>query len=398
MRNIETIDVQKCYGCTACGAVCKADAISFRENAEGFLYPRVEAAKCTSCGSCVRVCPVENPGARRMPMQAYCAVAKDEELYQKSASGGIFAAIAKAFLENGGVVVGAAMCDDVVVRHICIESVGELHKLQGSKYVQSDMEDCIRLIASHLKNGRRVLFCGTSCQVAGVLNAISRSPRLEEKLYTINLVCHGVSSPRFLREHVRNTYGDVEHVAFRHRTWSEFSKFAMGFEKNGKKHIIAPTNRDVYYSCFSSYVSLRESCYRCDYAQAARIGDMTLADCGTFGRYEAELSYYKTLSMVALHTEKGAQLFRDTPGIEKVEMDYAAECACNQQLSHPAPRPKERDTFYKVYFGSDKPEKSALQPYLFHESFPVKLKAFVCTVTPRRLRKDIKRLLKKAKS
>lgn len=398
MENVETIVKERCYGCRACGGVCKTDAISFRENEEGFLYPQVNPEKCTSCGSCLRVCPAEHPGQGQMPLESYCAVASDEALYEKSASGGIFAAMAEAFLKSGGVVVGAAMGDDVVVRHICIETPEELHKLQGSKYVQSDMGDCIPRISAYLKNGRKVLFCGTSCQVAGLLNAIRRQPRLEEHLYTINLVCHGVPSPRFLREHIRHTYGDVRHVAFRHRTWSEFSKFAIGFEKNGKHRMVVPTNRDVYYSCFSSGVSLRECCYRCAFAQAARVGDITLGDCGSFARYEEKLSCYKSLSMAALHTEKGVELFHSTPGIEKVEMDYQAECACNQPLSRPTRRPKERDTFYKVYFSAEKPEKRDLKPYLFHGTPKAKLKSAICTVTPHRLRKNAKRLLKKRKN
>ena len=320
----------------------------------------------------------------------------DEALYQKSASGGIFAAIAKRFIEQGGVVVGAAMCEDLVVRHICIDNTEEVYKLQGSKYVQSDMGDCIRLIATHLRN-RKVLFCGTSCQVAGILNVINRHSELEKYLYTVNLVCHGVPSPRFFREHIRQTYGDVKHVKFRHRTWSELSKFAIGYEKNGKYNIISPTNRDIYYSCFSSRVSLRESCYRCGYAKPTRIGDITLGDCGTYNRYEENLADYKTLSMVAIHTEKGKKIFNDTPHIKKVAMDYTAECACNKQLSTPTIRPTTRDTFYKIYFSCNDSKKNTLKPYLAKESFFGKIKTVICMITPHRLRKKVKRLLKKMK-
>lgn len=43
--------------------------------------------------------------------------------------------------------------------------VEELPKLQGSKYVQSSMNDSYQKVKRELQTGREVLFCGVPCQV-----------------------------------------------------------------------------------------------------------------------------------------------------------------------------------------------------------------------------------------
>lgn len=46
----------ECCGCTACAAVCPKDAIKMEEDAEGFLYPTVDASLCIRCYKCTKVC------------------------------------------------------------------------------------------------------------------------------------------------------------------------------------------------------------------------------------------------------------------------------------------------------------------------------------------------------
>lgn len=47
---------ENCCGCTACLAICPADAILMRPDEEGFLYPVVDAMKCMRCYRCISVC------------------------------------------------------------------------------------------------------------------------------------------------------------------------------------------------------------------------------------------------------------------------------------------------------------------------------------------------------
>ena len=47
------IDKEKCTACGACVEVCPVDAISLKDKAE------VDADTCIECGACVDECPVE---------------------------------------------------------------------------------------------------------------------------------------------------------------------------------------------------------------------------------------------------------------------------------------------------------------------------------------------------
>ena len=77
------------------------------------------------------------------------------------------------------------------VRHIMIHSLNELYRLQKSKYVQSSTDKAYKELQTLLKNGEEVLFSGTPCQVEA---AKSIANRTGGRLYTIDIICHGVPS------------------------------------------------------------------------------------------------------------------------------------------------------------------------------------------------------------
>jgi ferredoxin-type protein NapF len=45
--------------CQSCGDVCPAQAIGFRPRLGGPPLPTISAARCTGCGDCLSVCPVD---------------------------------------------------------------------------------------------------------------------------------------------------------------------------------------------------------------------------------------------------------------------------------------------------------------------------------------------------
>ena len=189
------------------------------------------------------------------------------------------------------------MESDYCLKHVAINHIEELEGLQGSKYVQSNMDGIIDKISELLSNGSQVLFSGTPCQVSGLKKAMKIKGIDVKNLVTIDIVCHGVPSPKFFREHVKFKYGKVSNIKFRHRTKHELNGYALGFQKSGNYNIIQPTNRDFYYACFSSQVSLRESCYNCAYTTANRVGDITLGDLSTHRLYD---SYLKKIELCLL--------------------------------------------------------------------------------------------------
>ncbi len=198
---IQIKNKQDCCGCYACYNCCPVHAISMRQDAEGFWYPEVHADTCVRCGLCATVCPFANKPDDQTLTQAYACYAKDPEEHKTSSSGGVFAILARDVLAEEGVVCGAAFDEAMQVNHLCITSYEELKRLKGSKYVQSRIGNVYSEIRRFLMDGKKVLFSGTACQVAGLKNYLKRD---YENLLCVDLICHGVSSPkvweRYLKE------------------------------------------------------------------------------------------------------------------------------------------------------------------------------------------------------
>lgn len=106
MLNINEVQ-SDCTGCSACFALCPVNAISMKENSEGFLYPEIDKAKCTNCGLCAKTCPVVNSLYLNSYEPECYAVMASDDIRKGSTSGGVFPVLAYKFLENGGFVSGA---------------------------------------------------------------------------------------------------------------------------------------------------------------------------------------------------------------------------------------------------------------------------------------------------
>ena len=76
------------------------------------------------------------------------------------------------------------------------ESISEIDKFAGSKYVKSNPSGIYKKVKECLKNGRKALFIGLPSQVAACKNYVGQKNC--ESLYTIDLVCHGTPSPELL--------------------------------------------------------------------------------------------------------------------------------------------------------------------------------------------------------
>ena len=172
-------DKKDCCACGSCEEACPKSAISMREDGHGFIYPIIDNQKCINCGLCQKVCAYQHIQETNEPKSVYAAVSRNKSQIKKSASGGIFAALATFVLNRGGVVYGSSMernGNKFIIRHRGITSMEELPLLQGSKYVQSEIGNCYKEIRSHLVNGKIVLFSGVPCQCACLLYT-SPSPR-----------------------------------------------------------------------------------------------------------------------------------------------------------------------------------------------------------------------------
>lgn len=303
-----------CSSCAACANVCSRHAISMELNAEGFYRPVIDSSKCVECGVCARACPwlnevVNSNGSVKAP-RTIAAFTKDEAVRMVSSSGGLFTELAKAVLKEGGCVVGVAQLGVRTFGHIVIDSFADLSKLQGPKYVQADPGQVYREVWSLLKNGRKVLFSGTPCQVAALYAVLGKAAC--ENLWTVDVVCHGTPSVKVWRKYVE----EIECVAkskliridFRSKQtgWKRYSLHCE-FNDGEKKYVYF--RDDIFMKLFLLRICQNESCTNCHYRKLPRIADITLGDFWGVANYHPEMDDNKGTSVVLLNTAHGEFLF-----------------------------------------------------------------------------------------
>lgn len=357
---------QDCCGCNACAQICPKQCITMQEDDEGFLYPRVDTENCIDCHLCEKICPVSNHGTERKPLKVYAAINKDEEIRQQSSSGGIFTALAEQIIKQGGVVFGARFDEQWQVKHDYAETMEGLAAFRGSKYVQSRIGNTYQEAEQFLKVGRKVLFSGTPCQIAGLRNYLRKE---YDNLLTVDFICHGVPSPmvwrRYLKEEVarqcdrKNSVLShpiheedvlVEGISFRDKTmgWKKFS-FALTLSTtNGSGEKIqfcscSPMTKNEYLRGFLSNVYLRPSCYSCAFKKQKSGSDITLAD---FWGNSNVFNDDKGVCAVIINNIKGYN-FIDIPLIDKLDETIENVIVSNRCYFKSTRKPDNRNKFMK---------------------------------------------------
>jgi len=296
----------ECTGCGACVSICPKAAITMKADEAGFLYPAVDSALCIECDACEKNCPVGKP----IPENHVCymgAQHKDEQIRAQSSSGGVFTALARQMLAQGGVVFGAAFDENMHVEHIGAFDETELSAMRGSKYVQSEAADAIDNAYSLLKRGIPVLFSGTPCQISGLKARVGK--RYADRLLTVDFVCHGVPSPGVFASYIQmleKEHGSkVTHYTFRDKRkgWKDFSAVAV-FE-DGTEHQ-GTQREEPYLYGFLQNLYLRPSCVQCDALRGAHHpSDITIADLWGAQNICPEKDDDTGLSLVMINTQRG---------------------------------------------------------------------------------------------
>lgn len=304
-----------CTGCTACASVCPKGCITMAADENGFLCPVVDAEKCVSCGLCEKVCPMITPLEKPVnEPAAYAAYSKDEAMRLSSSSGGVFTESAKAVLNDGGAVFGAAYNAQFEVVHICVEDEADLAKLRGAKYAQSDLGGTFRDVKRRLERGQKVLFSGTPCQVGGLKAFLRRD---YENLLTVDFVCHSVPSPMAWREYVKyrarlDNGGEIPsaiNLRDKQTGWTNYQYSNLFTYENGHKHT-ARSSESLYMKLFVGDYINRESCANCRFKGYSRVSDLTIGDFWGIWDVAPEMDDNKGTSVVLVQSPRGAELLR----------------------------------------------------------------------------------------
>ena len=342
----------ECSGCSACQQICGHGSISMQADEDGFLFPVKDLTTCVDCGLCEKVCPFVKPDYNNPLTDAYAAMAKAPEERAMSSSGGLFYLIAKRVIEQGGIVYGAILDENMQVRHAHAESLAELTPLRGSKYVQSNLDDTYRQIRSNLREGRLVYFTGVGCQVAGLKSFLIKQ---YDNLITSDLVCHGVPNQKLFDEHIaylqKRYKGTVVDYKFRdNKKWGG-CEIVYIQHKSGhiKVHTLPTYDLSPYLYSFMYSMTVRMSCYSCPFAKTPRQGDITLADYWGAQVYFPELDHSKGISLVTVNTPKGDEIIKNIESeliIEKSNIKEASHY--NGNLVHNTEMPPIRASIFEL--------------------------------------------------
>lgn len=356
-------DKKNCCACGACMNICPKNAIKMQEDEYGFLYPQIDENKCVQCGACQKVCAYQNGQVGNTPIKCYAAVNKDKEELMKSASGGIFAAMATTILKDDGVVFGAALDFEnghAHPHHIAVREVSQVYRLQGSKYVQSAIENTYVEAKEELDLGKKVLFSGTPCQIAGLYSYLRKG---YENLYTIDVICHGVPSAKFFDDYIqymtkKNKAKAVISYSFRDKKkgWGMNNRIGFEYASGKKKNMYIPARLTSYNTFFLDGDIYRENCYQCPYAKRERTGDFTIGDYWGIEKEHPELlkrdefDERKGISCFLVNTDKGLAFSKETKTkFYLEESSFSKIKKKNGQLNHASQKTKKRKNIMMRY-------------------------------------------------
>ena len=326
-------EINTCVGCMACIDSCPTGAIKIVDALSSYNAV-IDGEKCVNCNACHNVCQNNNEIKFTEPVGWRQGYTTDDEIRARSSSGGYAQAIEKAFALSGGHVCSCLFENGKFIFKTT-NDVEEIKKFAGSKYVKSDATGAYKEVKTKLKDGEKVLFVGLPCQVSAL--KIYLPEKLQEKLYTIDLICHGTPSPVLLEiflQQYKLKFGDLRNITFRAK-----DQFRLG---HSDKPLIYQGVTDKYLIAFLESLIYTENCYACKYAQFNRVADITLGDSWGSNLPDSK----RGVSLALCMSEKGKELL-DGADLFSADVDIKKAVAINHQLERPSVKPAGRSDFFK---------------------------------------------------
>ena len=355
------ISKDRCMGCSSCVNACPTNSLHMSADAEGFLYPELNQDSCIDCGLCSKVCPINKESTSTTPVSCQAIKSRNEEVRMNSSSGGVFSVLAEHVLQEQGVVYGAALDENFEVRHIEVNSSKQLYMLRGAKYSQSIIGSTFQQAKAHLEHGKKVLFSGTPCQIAGLYAYLQKS---YENLICVDIICHGVPSPFVWNEYLKeiSPNGLPKHLSFRSKGtgWSRY-QYAMKAEYKDGSVLCQKNSDNLYLQGMVQDLYLRPSCTSCQFKGFNHPGDITLGDFWGIWNQMPDFDDNRGISAVIVNTDIGLQL------LNKCSDQFEAHMVSLEQITAENPSwlrsaafPRERAVFFDTLHRSSRVD-SAMQ-------------------------------------
>ena len=346
------LDKNSCTGCGACVSACPAAAVALKPDEYGYYRSDIDFDKCINCGKCMKVCPaIKLPGRTNSSSpDCYAFIARDEELLFKSSSGAIFPLLAEKVIDEGGVAAGAAWTDDFTVEHILVENSDDLEKLKKSKYLQSYMGDIDKRIKAELDKGRKVLFSGCPCQVAGLKKYLGRE---YPNLILVDLLCGNSPSTKFFKAYLEESFPQgVKDYQFRYKKQGWNWDCLTLTLTDGTKIERRGGGQDFYQKAYHPHLMCPPHCEKCIYQQIPRFGDITIGDFWGYTKKDPATDTKKGVSAVLCNNDKGREFFETVPE-EKISVKKRVPLEWLEGNGYALPgthnwRNPARDEFYRL--------------------------------------------------
>lgn len=290
-------------------------------------------------------------------IEAYVVQAKNNELLMQCTSGGFFTTIAKAFVKDGGYVCGVVYDNNFEVKHIITNKIDDVRRFAGSKYVQSNLGNTYLEIAKLLTENKKILFCGTPCQVSGLKRFLISKGIDQSNIYLIDLVCHGVPSPDLWDAYIDYAVkkrGVLKSVNFRSKYLGYHTSVMEEINVEDKRYV-GSARTHLMSKIFFSNIADRPCCYQCQFKTVKRECDLTIFDSWHAGILNKEIQDNdKGYTNVIIQSKKGHQLF-----MKHIKLFDAYPCEYKKAIeldgimaTQSVERNKDREKFYKSFYNN----------------------------------------------
>lgn len=340
-------DIDKCAGCMACIDICPKGAISIVDSLKSYNAV-IDTDKCVGCNMCHKVCQNNQPGAFLKPVLWKQGWSTDENIRKYSSSGGAATVLAQQFVKNGGIVCSCVFHDGSFVFEFA-ETVEQVNKFSGSRYIKSDPTGVYKKAKRILSSNKKLLFIGLPCQVSSMKNYTDNP----DSLYTIDLICHGTPSPKILNIYLKQS--DIDIKSMNNLYFRNGMQFHLTDRKGDEFHAVFNKNViDAYLMSFLNTLCYTENCYSCQYAKLERISDITLGD--SWGSNLNSEEQKKGISLILCQTQKGIDLLNQCD-MELFDVDLGQAVLHNHQLSRTSSKPVQRERFFEQLDRGEKFDK-----------------------------------------
>ena len=406
---IFTGEKKTCSGCGTCAQICKHKALTMKPDEEGFLYPIRDVQKCINCGLCDIRCPevTDRCNPSNEEQHCYIATTPKEEYYKESASIGICTMLADYVISQDGLVFGCFLDEETwTAYHKGVTDREGVFSIRNSKYLQSDTKGTFVEVQKALNIGKKVLYIGTPCQIAGLKAYLHRAYK---NLFTVDLFCHGTFSAKLMTYEVnyweKRFKSKIKNFRFRSKRLYPHSNGGMvnfDIEKDGKiVHVERFAGSSPTYRCFAyrgdgkSY-NLRLACYCCPFKSSTRYADISVGDPWLIKKEvinDSKLGPNNSIrSLYSVNTKKGGELISHIAKyLYQKEYDYSSvfvqPAVCNDFRDVPVERKEIFSRIKKEDYGS-------LVQSLFNCNLEKEHKDFVVNYRKEQIKRFLKKIIR----